>query len=367
MRKETVKVRHVTLYNKLPSGVRRQIESEIRCSRKIEGIEWSSVAVHSGPIELDFEVGVPLAFKYLGLRKLYLWIYLIRIQRKFDLLLVRHVPFDLWSVVFSWIVKNRVSIHHSKEVEELRQIRGDWRGRLASRVENITGRLSVRRARAVLAVTRELGQFQVASRAPDKQWGFYPNGIDLDLVQLVSDRRSRDSLCFVFLSHTFSPWHGLDRVLSWTVQDMDVSVMVLHLVGNLGAKDLELVRIAQSRGLNIVCHGHLDRSSYLDLLSASDVGFASFAMDRNSMIEGTTLKVRELLAMGIAVYSGHLDSACPPDFPYFCMDSDPGWRGAEKFARKMKQVPRAKVRAEASPWIDKSNSMRIAAEFLKSL
>ena len=40
-------------------------------------------------------------------------------------------------------------------------------------------------------------------------------------------------------------------------------------------------------------------------------------MYRNGLTDGCTLKVREMLAMGLPIFSGHKDTALPDNFPYY--------------------------------------------------
>jgi len=76
------------------------------------------------------------------------------------------------------------------------------------------------------------------------------------------------------------------------------------------------------------------------------------------MHEGTTLKVREMLAMGLPVFSGHRDSALPDTFPYYASRNVMKLADLYNFACSMKGVTRGEVRDAAAPFIEKRFAMQ---------
>lgn len=73
---------------------------------------------------------------------------------------MRHMTFDPFALIFAPLIPNRVSIHHAKEIEELRLIRQGWKGRLASVVEKFCGKFSVCKAKMILGVTNEIAEYE---------------------------------------------------------------------------------------------------------------------------------------------------------------------------------------------------------------
>jgi hypothetical protein len=71
------------------------------------------------------------------------------------------------------------------------------------------------------------------------------------------------------------------------------------------------------------------------------------------MTQACTLKVREYLAAGIPVYAGHLDSALPPDFPFYVCGR-PDWAIAVAVARRFRNAAREDVVSASRRHIDKS-------------
>lgn len=363
-----LRVVHLTVYRDLPSGIRKQIKWEQSASLRLSGVEWTSLAVHGGKTVEPFERRIPLFFRPMFLRNLYGWLTASRLARNYDIVLLRHMPFDPFALLFAPLIRNRVSVHHSREWEELPLIRPGLTGRVAGALERITGWVAVRSAMAVLGVTNEVARFQVDRRAPGKPAGLYANGIDLNTVDEVEDHRDDTAVQVVFLSNTFSEWHGLDRLVD-AVRDAPAipDGLTIHIIGHLSEPQEKHVLALGQRANVFHVHGFLETEAYRTLLAKADVGLGSLAMDRQNMREGSTLKVREMLGMGLPVYSGHADTVLGADFPFYHCVSVIDIAGLHQFARQMKRHRRSEVRAAAAPFIEKSAMMQAAANWLRRL
>lgn len=360
-----LRVLHLTVCRDLPSSIRKQIKWEHSASRLLKDVEWTSLVVHGGTVVESFEKRIPLLLRPMFLRNLYGWLIAQRLSGTHDLLLLRHMPFDPFALIFAPLIPNRVSVHHSREWLELPLIRPGLVGRLAGILEILTGLVAVRCARGVLGVTNEIARFQANSRSPGKSAGLYANGIDLDEVEEVSDLRDASSVKIVFLSNTFSEWHGLDRLVDAVRDAPAIPIpLTIDLIGNLSDSLKKQVMQLGPRASLFRIHGFLETDAYQKLLAEADVGLGSLAMDRQNLNEGSTLKVREMLGMGLPVYSGHADTALSPEFPFYY---NPGVVDIDAiicFARAMKSHSRSEVRAAARPFIEKSATMQVAADWL---
>jgi hypothetical protein len=302
------------------------------------------------------------------LRNFFGWLTVLRLARTNDVVLLRHMPFDPFALIFAPFIRNRVSLHHSREWEELPLIRLGLPGRIAGALERITGWVAVRCAMGVMGVTTEIARLQVDSRAPGKPAGLYANGVDLGSVHEVADSRTEDRVSVVFMSNSFSEWHGLDRLVD-AVRDayMIPDCFTIHLIGHLTQTQKQQILALGVRAEVFIIHGFLETAAYSVLLSESDVGLGSFAMDRQNLSEGATLKVREMLGMGIPVYSGHTDTALSAEFPFYHRVIKVDIVKLDRFARDMKGHSRSEVRAAATPFIDKAATMQVAADWLRWL
>ena len=83
------------------------------------------------------------------------------------------MEFDIFSVIFSWFVPNRIHIHHSNEIEELKLRRNNWKGKIASKVEKITGGIAIRNSSAILTVSKDLMHYQRNARKLSKDFPIF--------------------------------------------------------------------------------------------------------------------------------------------------------------------------------------------------
>ena len=313
-----MRIIHVTVYGDLPAGVRKQIKWEQKASAELEDVEWNQLALHGGVPEENFEQRIPIPFRMIILRNFYAWFVISRLCKSYDFVLLRHMPFDPFVFFFAPFLSNRIGIHHSKEVEELLLISPGMKGKMASMLERVSGWVAVRTARAILGVTPELGEYQTNLRAPGKPYSVYANGIDISSVEILPDNRDPDKLEAAFICNTFSGWHGLDRLVDAIVRAKDVpDALTIHLIGNLSDAQKAQIEANEAVSRVFAIHGHLESSEYRALLSRCDIGIGSLAMDRQNLRQGSTLKVRELLALGLPLYSAHEDGSLPDDFPYY--------------------------------------------------
>ena len=87
-------------------------------------------------------------------------------------------------------------------------------------------------------------------------------------------------------------------------------------------------------------------------------------MDVNRLREGSTLKVREMLASGLPVYSSHIDSSFDPNFPFYVHDTDVSISNMVSHAQRMSAHAREEVSREAMKFISKR---RIMESFISRL
>jgi glycosyltransferase involved in cell wall biosynthesis len=286
--------------------------------------------------------------------------WLERHAAEYDLVLIRHGladPFE-WRAVRR--VPNWVSVHHTWE-PGVGRLTGGVQGRLIAGLERLLGGAILERVRAVVAMTDEIARLE-AGRVPGRVLPrlCYPNGIDLASMQPAVDRRDGPSR-LLFVSSVFAPWHGLEE-LGAALRALRAE-FVLDIVGQSFPHQERMLR----GDARFVFHGTRDAGYIGDLISRSDLGLSSFALERNGTTEACTLKVREYLACGLAVAAGHRDVGLPDGFPYFRRLQPAAVQELLDYAQAMRQVPRQAVREAAAPHIDKAARMRRLAEDLRPL
>lgn len=364
-----MRVVHLTVGRQLTHGQTKQLRFEHDAAQGLEGAEWTTLAYHNGPITEPYMRRIPAPFRALFMRKLWGWIVALRLSRTHDVVMMRHMTFDPFAFVFAPLIRNRVSVHHAKEVEELRLIRKGWKGWAASRLEQASGKFAVRRVKMILGVTREIAEYERDTRAPNKKVGVYPNGVDVAQVSVLADKRVPEEIHAAFICGTFSQWHGLDKLIDavdeYSSSGEDTS-FTIHLIGRLSKKQLEEVSANNARVRVFKFHGLLNTDEYRPILDACDIGVASLAMERQNLNEGSTLKVREMLAMGLPVYSGHKDVALPEGEDFVKITERPTVSEMIAFATHTKCISRSHVRERSKGRIDKGASMAAVARYFKN-
>src|SRR5690606_30391945 len=105
----------------------------------------------------------------------------------------------------------------------------------------------------------------------------------------------------------------------------------------------------------IIIHGTLSKDEYFKVVSKCDVGLGSLAMFRQNLKEGSTLKVREMLAMGLPVFSGHKDASFSEDFDFYSYSQCFKFYNLLDFCELHKATTRQEVRMAAKEKIEKKN------------
>lgn len=345
-----MKILHISCMRELTSGQRKQLTFEYDACKRL-GIDWDIVALHTGKIEDSrFEIQIPKLFRKIFLRNLYAWFYMLKNQKKYDVIINRHISFDPFVLIFGWFIKNRFTLHHAKEVEALKVVKKNWQGKIASIFEKLTGFIGLKQSKGAICVTSDIATYQ--KKRGDVKTFLYPNGIDLSSAKVLNDKKIEDEINIAFMCGTFSAWHGLDLLLESVLDNLEfieTNNVKIHLIGRLLEKELDFIK---TNKLPIVLYGLLSSEEYIKVLEKCDIGLDSLALYREGLYEGAALKVREYLAFGLPIYSAYKDTAIPLTFKYYKVD-DVDIRKMVAFARQMKEVLRQEVRDVSEEYISK--------------
>ena len=300
---------------------------------------------------------IPKLYRGRLLRRLYLWRYVQRAAKQNDVVLVRHSVVDPFESLCIRLLPNVAVVHHTKTVEELSEMGHS----VLSRVEAGLRWLNRRWARWPIGVTAELSQDARGRGCFAASDLVLPNGINLSTVSsLATNRRENSDIHVIFVASRFVSWHGLDRLFDalqkWSPRSKDH--LTVHLVGDLTDAHVLASEQLRSEWLEVRIHGRLEQEEIAELTAQVDVGIGSLALDRNGMKDACTLKVRDYLAAGLSVYSGHRDSGLPDDFPYYLHVKSVDVKQLIEFALKSREVDRQSVRLAAEPYISKEAIMR---------
>jgi len=264
-----------------------------------------------------------------------------------DVLLLRHNVHDPFEARFIASHRNVVTVHHTIEDAEILAL-GGRAAPVKRRLERHFGARSLRSAAGIAGLTPEILAHERSRRVNCAPATFvYPNGRLLDDA-LPIDRR--DGLRLAFVASEFAPWQGLEGLLDRLAAS--TADIALDVVGSLSAEQER--RCAKDPRVRV--HGLLDQKALRDVLAAATAGIAALRADGKGLTQACSLKVRDYLAAGVPVVSGH-DDVFPDDFPYY-RRTGTDIEAILAAAHQWRSVDRATVREAARPHIDKVELVR---------
>jgi len=171
--------------------------------------------------------------------------------------------------------------------------------------EKIFGSLALGATAQIVAVTREIGEYEVRRAFPQKPaLAVIANGIDVEAYPLrtppVFDGKQLKIMMLVGGS-TAVDWHGIDLVMQGIEQYQGPIQIQLWLLG-----DIRVLKPYEAP--YIVKPGFADKKMLNELSDTIHVGLGSFALQRKGLIEACSLKMREYAARGIPAVYGQEDS-----------------------------------------------------------
>ena len=352
--KRKLRVVHAAGQLRASAGIERQMLWEQEAADALD-LEWTSMLIRPRGVsnpgsrvlhEIDLrDPGHDLRTWVAFRRRFYAL--LASIDPAPDILLLRHNVHDPLEARFISEHPNVVTVHHTIEDAEILALggRAAW---LKRALERRFGARSLGRAAGIAALTPEILDHE-RSRCVDLSppTFVYPNGRLLDDVPLV-DRREETRM--VFVASEFAPWQGLEGLLDrLAASTIDVA---LDVIGSLSAEQARRC----ARDARVRVHGLLDNEALGEVLAAATVGIAALRADGKGLTQACSLKVRDYLAAGVPVVSGHYD-VFPDDFPFYRRtgtDID----AMLAAAREWRAVDRVTVREAARPHIDKVELVR---------
>lgn len=352
-----MKVLHVASFNSAAQniGVVRQMGYELNAVKN-SSLDWHVELWASDGVEgFDFIKPYPVSSTGWFKRRKVFFDRLREASKIYDAILVRYVPVDLFLPFFRSKSSKIFLVHHTKEDSALKVAYPGLKGRLFAWVELILGFFSIRHGDGLIAVTPEIAEYEEKRCLKKHKYKYiYPNGIGYDDYAVADDERS-GKIKIIFTASKFFSWHGLSEVLNSLQSYDNKSEIELHLVGNVSEEDKNQISTNCMR--EVIMHGYLDDGRLRALLSSIDLALASFGLGSKGMKQACTLKVREYLAAGIPVYSGHDDVAFVTDFEYF-RKGPIDFNLIYEYAKQSRLLPRKTVRDAAEEFIEKKHLVK---------
>jgi len=171
--------------------------------------------------------------------------------------------------------------------------------------EKIFGSLALGATAQIVAVTREIGEYEVKRAFPPKPaLTVIANGIDVEAYPLrtspIFDGKQLKIMMLVGGS-TAVDWHGIDLVMQGIEQYQGPIQIQLWLLG-----DIRVLKPYEAP--YIVKPGFADKKMLNELSDTIHIGLGSFASQRKGLNEACSLKMREYAARGIPAVYGQEDA-----------------------------------------------------------
>ena len=365
--KRSLSILHIMAFKEISDGIRSQLDNEKLAIKSLKNINWKIIVLTDLSPKSDYELRVPLLFRFTFFRELFQWYLILKNQDNFDFILMRHSLFDIFAIFFSPLIKNRITIHHTKELFELRGLRSGLPFLLTFLIEKYIGNYSLKFCRGIIGVTKEIAQYELSRIKLNKPIFTYPNGVSKNRNKSIKDRRSNNYLRFAFISSKFYPWHGIDILMDSIENDFDAFLsenIEIYLIGNIELHIEE--EIKRSKKLNKILRvcGFLEEEKILKKLELCDGGISSLALFRNGLNEASSIKTRQYLSLGIPVIAGCRDTAIDLEFKYYNLVNKNNIPKILKSFKKFKKISRIEISDESLPLISKENSIKNLSTWL---
>jgi len=278
-------------------------------------------------------------------------------------LLLRHSFYDPFQLLFLLTTRKPVYlVHHTLEGPELALYKG-LSARLKHVAEKVLGSLSLSLVSGVVAVTPEILKYELSRRlrANSIPVHIYPNGIDFTnqpelSAEFVASGEHNACPTLLFVSSVYAPWQGLEELVSAAKSYNEP--FVCHVVGIVTEQQKSIL----AKDDRFVVHGLLDKTKIEKLVQQSDIGLSALKLEKKNMEDACTLKVREYLKAGLAVYAGYND-VFDTAFEFY-KKGDVDMVKIVEFAINNKKNDRNYVASKAKPFIEKRQLLSELYEFM---
>lgn len=214
-------------------------------------------------------------------------------------------------------------------------------------------------------------------RHEKKRYGEYKtltqgNGVELSEVSLRKTPLDFSGINLMFVSGSSNKWHGIDRLIRGIYNYKGVSKITLHIVGKVHHSIENDLRTIEDK-CALHRHGVLDRSELSVVSERCNIGVGSLGLHRLEMYEGSTLKVREYMAMGLPFMLSYNDIDVDASYGY-CLrypanDSPVDLRKVDDFLIQLKNMDfkPQNMRTESQEIISQKVKMCALSAYLTSL
>ena len=289
-----------------------------RKAAELLGLDWTVELWTSDYVNAKISKRLPYLSHYFIIRRFYFLFQLKKSLMKYDVVVLRYMPLDLFSLLLSKRERRKIiTIFHAKDTSFFGP--SGFKENLLRRVNAQINRFILRGNLATAAVTKELLNYYSSVASNYKGSYVYPNGQLItkpEIKKLGSLSVTTSIIKIAFIATRFYRWNGLEELLESIERSVIDQPFQLILVGTLTEDQRQMINQSSAD----IIHFPLLADWELDaLLQDVNVTLGAFNLHHVDLKEACTLKVRTSLGLGVPVYSGHIDTALPSDFPFYCV------------------------------------------------
>ncbi len=171
-----------------------------------------------------------------------------------------------------------------------------------------------------VGVTDEISHYESARTGGAYRCHTVSNGIDTSRFKLAGAvPYDGTGLVLVMASTTANEWHGIDRFLEGMASYAGPVEVHLHLIGRFTSTARRLVEVHRL-GTRVTFHPLLAGAELSALFARAHIGIGSLGMHRIPLRQGSVLKVKEYMALGMPFVVAHEEVdliGCQEIQPYY--------------------------------------------------
>jgi len=224
----------------------------------------------------------------------------VRVIDHNDIILLRYPGADFFLNTAFRLLGRRIFVfeHNTKELNELKLRKsGSYWFAYLYRMEKKYGSSLRSMASALVAVTSDFLDYQRQTYKCQVTGRVISNGYSVTGTKKRVLRRSRAGIHFLMLIGSFAEWHGLE-IFARALAEAQNESYYLHVVGNVPEETVS--RIVNNKR-NIIFYGEKDLNSRQAIAEECHIGVGALGLGKLDVQTGSSLKVREYLALGMPV------------------------------------------------------------------
>ena len=160
-------------------------------------------------------------------------------------------------------------------------------------------------AKGGICVTDEISEYERKRGKGAYQTFTVSNGISVNNLPIKPEIEYNNSVInLIMMSSTANDWHGVDRLIKGMIKYKGETQIILHLIGNFTSTVKSLVK-NNNLEKNVIFYPKTFGDDLNQLLFRMHIGIGSLGMHRIPLKQGSVLKVKEYMAMGMPFIIAH--------------------------------------------------------------